>query len=161
MMIKNNHLKLNYKRKIGVGIDLSEVANESFKPAKDVSKVNNSMISDKDRSNAFVNTKNTDLLSKRYANISTNYDFMKSYDDQPSNANKRRLSLENIKNENTSEYENKSIQQKPYEFGLEYYSTDGNKYSQEDYLDRISRKKPIGPHHNSVSANFVLPTVSK
>lgn len=135
--------------------------NKSFKPEKDNLKINNSTISDRDRSKAFVNTKNTDLLSKRYANISTNYDFMKSFEDPPKSKGKRRLSVENARNPKSSDLEVKSTQKNQYEFGLEYYSTGPNNIHQDEYLDRVSRKKQIGPYHNSVSANFVLPTASK
>lgn len=154
----NNHLTLTQKRKVGVGIDLSEVVNETFKPEKDNLKISNSFISDKDRSKVYVNTKNTDLLSKRYANISTNYDFMKSFEELPKSKGKRRLSVENQRKQNSPELEVKSIKKSPYDFGLEYYTTGPNNSHQDEYLDKVSRKKQIGPYHNSVSSNFVLPT---
>ena len=118
-------------------------------------------MSDKERSNAFINTQNTDLLWKRYANMSTKYDFMKSFDDPPFNVNKRRLSFENTKKENSPEYDIQTIQQKPNKVGLEYYSPSSNRYTHEDFLEKISRKKPIGPHHNSVSSNSIFPNVTK
>ena len=149
-------IKTNYKRKVGLGADLSDVMNESFKPEKDFNKIQNSIFSSKQRINAFINTKDIDKQSKRYIKISSTNNFLKSYEDQSTKYNKLRNSTEDIQKLDSPTIESKPNIPVRYEFGLEYIKLYKKNPHQDEYLEKVSRKKMIGPHHNSMSTNFIL-----
>lgn len=152
---QKNKVKMNYKQRVGVGADLSDVINGTFKPERDYSKINNSLISEKDRTDVYISPSKGDKIAKRNMNISPTNNFLKSYEESL-NANTRRN--EDVKASNLSTLVSSEKLPGGYEFGSEYYLTGVKRYKQEEWAERVSRKKQIGPHHNSISNNFILPT---
>lgn len=73
-------LNLGQMRRVGKGIDLSEVLNSSYSPEKDISKVNNSIIEKTARKDSYIDTTAISLLTKRNINESQSQNFMKYYD---------------------------------------------------------------------------------
>ena len=152
----NVNLKINYKRKVGLGADLSDVMNESYKPEKDQFKINNSIISDKKRTEAYIDTKWVDKLLKRNASISSTNNFLKSYDDPFCRPNKLKHQTEETSNIQMPKLEQIPQTSLRYQFGLDYYTATQSCTHQDEFLDKVSRKKRVGPDNNSVSSNFIL-----
>lgn len=138
---KRQKVQLNYKRKVGLGADLSPVMNDSFKPEKDFSKINNSVIEVRDRSEVYISPKNGSKLIKRNINISDTNNFLKSYD----GSMREYLQKVEEKQQTTANLKERNI-------GYYDFCTQENS----SWLEGRSKKRSIGPHHNSTSSAFTL-----
>lgn len=145
-----NRVKVDYKRKVGKGIDLSDVMNESYLPERDISKINNSVINPHDRNEVYMSPNKVNKLIKRNIDVSHTNNFLKTYDG----------SLNDFLKEQQAKENNANLQNRvtgSYDFTQESLENQANsKDMQSSWLDGRTKKKQIGPNKNNSSSEFTL-----
>uniref|UniRef100_A0A7S3K959 Uncharacterized protein n=1 Tax=Euplotes crassus TaxID=5936 RepID=A0A7S3K959_EUPCR len=144
--LEKEKITLNHQRKIGKGIDLSDMINSSYIVEKNNNKVNNQDIKERERIGVYMNPLRKDKLTQRNINMSGTNTLFKSDDGSPQEF------LDKIENE-------AQMTSSPRE-GSSYDFTHENGMKKEtlnaSWLDGRPRKKQIGPNKNETSAAFMM-----